>query len=221
VASLGVAIIEELQAAGLAACGKHFPGHGDTLADSHHDLPYVEHDPERLRAVEFEPFRAAIKADVASLMTCHVLVPSIDDERPGTLSPKIVQGLLRDELGFEGLVFTDDMEMKAIAARWPVPRAAVQAVAAGCDAVLVCSGNYDLQSETVEALVKAVEQEEIPYKRVEQALAHQRAAKERFLLNARLPVTSWANVTSTRARLRQVVGSESHQAIAAEMAKFA
>jgi hypothetical protein len=73
----------------------------------------------------------------------------------------------------------------------------------------------------VEALVKAVEQEKIPYKRVEQALAHQRAAKERFLLNARLPVTSRANVTSTRARLRQVVGSESHQAIAAEMAKFA
>ena len=89
--------------------------------DSHHDLPYVEHDPERLRAVEFVPFRAAIEADVASLMTCHVLVPSIDEERPGTLSPKIVQGLLRDELGFEGLVFTDDMEMKAIAARWPVP----------------------------------------------------------------------------------------------------
>jgi beta-N-acetylhexosaminidase len=221
VAALGVAIIEELQGAGLAACGKHFPGHGDTLADSHHDLPYVEHDPERLRAVEFEPFRAAIKADVASLMTCHVLVPSIDEERPGTLSPKIVQGLLRDELGFQGLVFTDDMEMKAIAARWPVPRAAVQAVAAGCDAVLVCSGNYDLQAETLEALVKAVEQEEIPYKRVEQALTHQRAAKERFLLNARLPATPRASATSTRGRLREVVGSETHQAIAAEMAKFA
>src|SRR5262245_13137679 len=217
VASLGVAIIEELQSAGLAACGKHFPGHGDTLSDSHHDLPYVEHDRHRLRAVEFEPFRAAINADVASLMTCHVLVPSIDEERPGTLSPKIVQGLLRDELGFQGLVFTDDMEMKAIAARWPVPRAAVEAIIAGCDAVLVCSGNYDLQAETLEALIKAVEQEEIPYKRVEQALAHQRAAKERFLLTESLATAT----PGARARLRQVVGSESHQAIAAEMAKFA
>jgi len=220
VAELGVAIIEELQGAGLAACGKHFPGHGDTLADSHHDLPYVEHDPERLRAVEFEPFRAAIKADVASLMTCHVLVPSIDEERPGTVSPKIVQGLLRDELGFNGLVFTDDMEMKAIAARWPVPQAAVQAVIAGCDGVLVCSGNYDLQAATVEALVKAVEQEEIPYKRVEQAIAHQRAAKERFLLGRGRPTAVTGSVEA-RTRLRQVVGSESHQAIAAEMAKFA
>ena len=220
VAELGVAIIEELQGAGLAACGKHFPGHGDTLADSHHDLPYVEHDPERLRAVEFEPFRAAIKADVASLMTCHVLVPSIDEERPGTVSPKIVQGLLRDELGFQGLVFTDDMEMKAIAARWPVPQAAVQAVTAGCDGVLVCSGNYDLQAATLEALVRAVEQEEIPYKRVEQAIAHQRAAKERFLLGAGRPTAATATAEA-RTRLRQVVGSESHQAIAAEMAKFA
>ena len=117
VARLGVAIIEELQRAGIAACGKHFPGHGDTLADSHHDLPLVEHDPDRLRAVEFVPFRAAIAADVASLMSCHVLVPAFDETQPGTLSPRIVQGLLRDELGFDGLVFTDDMEMKAIAAR--------------------------------------------------------------------------------------------------------
>ena len=93
VATLGVALIEELQRGGIAACGKHFPGHGDTLADSHHDLPLVEHDPDRLRAVEFVPFRAAIAADVASLMSCHVLVPAFDEMRPGTLSPTIVEGL--------------------------------------------------------------------------------------------------------------------------------
>jgi beta-N-acetylhexosaminidase len=126
---------------------------------------------------------------------------------------------LRDELGFQGLVFTDDMEMKAVAERWPVPSAAVQAVGAGCDAVLVCSGNYDLQAATLEALVKAVEQEEIPYKRVEEALAHQRAAKERFLLGRLAGART--NAAAVRARLRQVVGSESHQAIAAEMARFA
>ena len=211
VATLGVAIIEELQKAGIAACGKHFPGHGDTLADSHHDLPLVEHDPDRLRAVEFVPFRAAIAAGVASLMSCHVLVPAFDELRPGTLSPRIVQGLLRDELGFDGLVFTDDMEMKAIAARMPVPDACVAAVAAGCDVVLVCSGNHDLQFATLEALIRAVESGELPYSRVEQALARQRRTKERFLSAPR----------ERSAPISEVLASDAHQAVAGEMARFA
>jgi beta-N-acetylhexosaminidase len=211
VATLGAAIIDELQQQGIAACGKHFPGHGDTLADSHHDLPVVEHDPERLRAVEFVPFKAAIAASVASLMSCHVLVPAFDELRPGTLSRAIVQGLLRDELGFEGLVFTDDMEMKAIAARMPVPDACVAALAAGCDAVLVCSGNHDLQVASIEAIIRAVEDGTLPYSRVEQALDHQRRAKERFLAAA---------VPAPRP-LAQVLGSDAHQAVAAEMARFA
>ena len=80
---MGVAIIEALHAAGLASCGKHFPGHGDTLADSHHDLPVVEHEPARLRAVEFAPFRAAIRANVPAIMTAHVLVPAVDETQPG------------------------------------------------------------------------------------------------------------------------------------------
>ena len=84
----GRAIIETLQAAGIAACGKHFPGHGDTSTDSHLELPLVEHPPDRLDAVEFVPFRAAIEADVASIMTAHILVPALDDERPATLSPR-------------------------------------------------------------------------------------------------------------------------------------
>jgi beta-N-acetylhexosaminidase len=216
VARLGVAIIEELQGAGIAACGKHFPGHGDTLLDSHHDLPVVEHDPDRLRAVEFVPFRAAIAADVASLMSCHVLVPAFDELRPGTLSPAIVQGLMRDELGWQGLVFTDDMEMKAITSRMPVPDACVAAIAAGCDAVLVCSGNHDLQAATIEALIRAVESGVLPYARVEQALAHQRRAKERFLT---APAAARGDRRGTR--LERVLASDEHQAVAAEMARFA
>jgi len=205
-----VAIIEALQRGGVAACGKHFPGHGDTLADSHHDLPLVEHAPDRLRAVEFVPFRAAIAAGVASMMSCHVLVPAFDEGRPGTLSPTIVQGLLRDELGFDGLVFTDDMEMKAIAARMPVPDACVAAIAAGCDAVLVCSGNHDLQAATIEALIRAVESGELPYPRVEQALARQRRAKERFLQSVPAPA----------GLLTHVLGTGEHQAVADQMARF-
>ena len=211
VATLGVALIEELQRGGIAACGKHFPGHGDTLADSHHDLPLVEHDPDRLRAVEFVPFRAAIAADVASLMSCHVLVPAFDEMRPGTLSPTIVEGLMRDELGFDGLIFTDDMEMKAITARMPVPEACVAAIAAGCDAVLVCSGNHDLQAATIEALIRAVERGELPYARVEQALARQRRAKERFLGPAPTPTGP----------LTSVLATDAHQAVADQMARFA
>ena len=213
VAELGTAIIETLQAAGIAACGKHFPGHGDTALDSHHDLPVVEHDPDRLRAVELEPFRAAIAAGVASIMTGHLLVPALDEERPATLSPRIVDGLLRAELGFDRLVFTDDMEMKAVTARIGVPEAAVQAVAAGCDAVLVCSGNPDLQHATLEALIHAVEEERLPYSRVEAAIAHQQRAREAFLPRVVPP-------GSFRER-RHVLGCEAHQLVAAEMAQFA
>src|SRR5262252_6246934 len=90
VARLGAAIVRTLQAEGIAACGKHFPGHGDTSTDSHVELPLVEHPPERLRQVEFLPFKAAIEADVATIMTAHVLVPSLDDTRPATLSRRVV-----------------------------------------------------------------------------------------------------------------------------------
>ena len=114
VGRLGAAIIRTLQAEGIAACGKHFPGHGDTSTDSHLELPLVEHPPERLREVEFEPFRAAVAADVATIMTAHVLVPSLDEQVPATLSKRIV-GMLRGELNYQGVILSDDLEMKAVA----------------------------------------------------------------------------------------------------------
>ena len=115
VARLGATIIRTLQAEGMAACGKHFPGHGDTSVDSHLELPLVEHPPDRLRAIEFVPFRAAVQADVATIMTAHVLVPSLDEDRPATLSRRVVTDLLRKELGYGGVILSDDLEMKAIA----------------------------------------------------------------------------------------------------------
>ena len=142
VARLGAAIVRGLQENGVAACGKHFPGHGDTSVDSHLELPLVEHPPERLREVEFAPFRSAIEAGVATIMTAHVLVPSLDEEVPATLSKRIV-GLLREELGYQGVILSDDLEMKAIAGRYAVPDAAVRAIASGCDGVLICSGDHD------------------------------------------------------------------------------
>src|SRR5207247_408131 len=108
VARLGAAIVAALQEERVAACGKHFPGHGDTQADSHLELPLVEHPIERLRSVEFVPFRAAIEAGVATMMTAHVFMPAIDEKRPATLSRRVVTDLLREELGFDGVLLTDD-----------------------------------------------------------------------------------------------------------------
>jgi beta-N-acetylhexosaminidase len=214
VARIGRRIITTLQGAGIAACGKHFPGHGDTSTDSHHELPLIEHPPDRIENVEFVPFRAAIEADVAAIMTAHILIPAYDEERPATLSPAIVDGLLKKRLGYGGLVVSDDLEMKAISARYGVPEATVAALAAGCDVVLMCGTSQETQFTALESVIRAVEQERLPLSRVEDALARHRRVKERFLVPTRpKPLTG--------AALRAAIGGDEHQAIAAEMARFA
>ena len=218
VARLGAAIVDELQRHGVAACGKHFPGHGDTSVDSHLELPLVEHPPDRIRRVECVPFAAAIKAGVAFIMTAHVLVPSLDEERPATLSPRVVQAMLREELGFEGVILSDDLEMKAIAATYSVPDAAVQAIAAGCDGLLICSGDVETQAVTLEALVHAVEDGLIPFKRLEDAHKRLRAAKERILAQRLL---AGAPAGPSQAVLRQLLGCEAHRRVADDMARDA
>jgi len=186
VSRLGAAMIEGLQAGGVAACAKHFPGHGDTSVDSHLELPAVDHSRSRLEDVELRPFRAAIVAGVATVMTAHVLVRELDDQRPATLSPTIVGGLLRRELGFEGVVVSDDLEMKAVADAWPAPRAAVLAIQAGCDLLPVCH-SAEAQVAAIEGVVRAVEAEEIGWKALDAAAARIRSLKERFLFPARDP----------------------------------
>lgn len=214
VARLGASIVRTLQQEGIAACGKHFPGHGDTSVDSHHELPLVEHPPDRLDAVELVPFRAAIDADVAAIMTAHLLIPALDPERPATLSPQIVTGMLKQSLGFGGLVLSDDLGMRAISAKYGTPEATVAAIAAGCDAVLLCGVDPEVQMAALEAIVHAVEDGRLPLKRVEDALARHRRVKERFLAPPRpRPLTG--------AALRTLLGREEHQAVAAEMARFA
>jgi beta-N-acetylhexosaminidase len=212
VARLGTAIIRTLQAEGIAASGKHFPGHGDTSVDSHFELPLIEHPPDRLDAVELVPFKAAIAADVASIMTAHILIPALDTERPGTLSPRIVNDLLKQQLGYRGLVLSDDLEMKAISARYGIPEATVMAIEAGCDAVLMCGADQAPQFEALEAVIRAVETGIIPLKRAEDALARHRRVKERFLGVRKAPLSG--------AALRAVLGRDEHQAVADEMAAF-
>jgi beta-N-acetylhexosaminidase len=216
VAKFGRVIIETLQAEGLAACGKHFPGHGDTSTDSHHELPMVEHSPDRLDAVEFVPFREAIAADVASIMTAHILVPALDEERPATVSPAIVEAILKRKLGFGGLVLSDDLGMSAISKRYTVQDATVAAIAAGCDAVLMCGTTQEPQAAALEAVIYSVEQGTLPSARVEDALTRHRRVKERFLS----PDNAQRSRPLEGRALRAVLGRDEHQAVAAEMARF-
>ncbi|MBP8806938.1 MAG: beta-N-acetylhexosaminidase [Kofleriaceae bacterium] len=130
------ALAAGLADAGVLACGKHFPGHGDTAVDSHRGLPVVDQPRARLEAVELAPF-AAVAAALPMIMTAHVVYPALDPTAPATLSRPIVTDLLRGQLGYRGLIVTDDLDMAAIADRQGVGPAAVAAIAAGCDAVMI------------------------------------------------------------------------------------
>ncbi|MNC27541.1 putative lipoprotein YbbD precursor [compost metagenome] len=165
------------QEVGVSACAKHFPGHGDTAADSHHELPLVPHSLERLEQVELPPFRSAILAGADAVMTAHVRFPACDPSgMPATLSPAILGGLLRKELGYKGVIVTDCLEMNAISQTVGVGRGAVLAVAAGADMVLV-SHREDRQVEALEALYAAVESGELPMARIDEAVGRILRAK--------------------------------------------
>ena len=138
VSEMGIALMRGLLDGGVIPCGKHFPGHGDTAQDSHLELPVVNRSVETLELVELAPFRAAIAACVPMLMTAHVLYPAFDADNPATLSRKILTDLLRTNLGFNGVVASDDLEMRAIGAYQDIGPAAVATLRAGADALLVC-----------------------------------------------------------------------------------
>ncbi|MCT9077646.1 glycoside hydrolase family 3 protein [Streptomyces fulvoviolaceus] len=171
------AYVTGLQSAGVAACTKHFPGHGDTAVDSHHALPRIDADPSVLSERELNPFRAAIAAGTRAVMTAHILVPELDPDRPATLSHRILTDLLRGELGYDGLIVTDGMEMQAIAGTYGIERGSVLAIAAGADAICVGGGLAD--EETVrrlrDALIAAVRTGELPEERLAEAAERVRA----------------------------------------------
>lgn len=180
VAKLGVALSRGLEAGGVASCAKHFPGHGDTAKDSHTDLPTLPHDLKRLREVELVPFAAYAKAGLASVMTAHVIFEALDPKVPATMSAKVLDGLLRKELGFDGVVVSDDLEMKAVADHFSIERAVVEGVLAGVDLFLVCH-QAAVQRRAIEALVKAVETGELSKERLAQAQARVSGLVRRFV----------------------------------------
>jgi beta-N-acetylhexosaminidase len=176
VARHGAAWIRGLQESGVAACAKHFPGHGDTAVDSHHAVPLIDRSRERLAEVELVPFRAAIAAGVQSIMTGHLLVPAYDPELPATLSRRILTGLLREELGFEGLIVTDGIEMQGVRRTYGLEGATVRALAAGADAI--CVGGDHADEHTAlrlrDAIVAAVRSGELSEQRLRDAAARVR-----------------------------------------------
>lgn len=177
VSRLTVAQLRGYGRAGFLATPKHFPGHGDTAVDSHRGLPVLSCPEEELRAVHLPPFVAAIAAGCPTIMTAHVVVSALDSELPATLSPRILTGLLRDELGFEGVVITDQMTMRSVADRWGVERGSVLAFLAGSDVVLG-GGDTALQEATVEAMVAAVESGEITQDRLDASVRRVLCLKE-------------------------------------------
>jgi beta-N-acetylhexosaminidase len=206
---LGAAIIRTLQAEGITACGKHFPGHGDTSVDSHFELPVVEHDRRRLDAVEFVPFREAVAAGVGLIMTAHVMMPAVDRDAIASFSRRVVSDMLKGSLGFEGVVVSDDLGMKAVSATTPLPEATVAAIAAGCDTVLLCNSTADEQHAALEAVIRAAERGELTPQRIDDAWARQRAVKERLLAQSAAPPPL------------ACIGCEEHQMVAREMAAWA
>jgi beta-N-acetylhexosaminidase len=207
VARRALAFARGLAAAGVLACGKHFPGHGDTTTDSHLELPRVDHSLARLRAVELEPFRRAAHARLPMVMTAHVVFAALDATRPATLSPRVVTELLRGELGYRGVVVSDDLDMRAIADHYGAGDAAVAAIRAGCDVVLCCRDEAN-QMRAEQALVTEAERDSGFRARVGEAAARVRAMK-RAHAEAR---------AATQRPPRAVVGSWEHRKLADRLA---
>jgi beta-N-acetylhexosaminidase len=206
-----LAFAEGLGSAGILACGKHFPGHGDTDLDSHLALPRLTHTRARLDAVELAPFAAA-RGRLPAVMTAHVVFEALAPDRPATLAPAVVRDLLRGELGYDGVVISDDLEMRAIADHYGVEQAACMAIEAGCDVLLICS-RVDWYARAHHALCQRARRDAAFLRRLEdaamRAIALRKTARpapimdERALLEALLPAETRALEAELRARLEQ------------------
>jgi beta-N-acetylhexosaminidase len=177
VGAMVVAAVEGLQAAGVAACAKHFPGHGATATDSHKALPTLERSREELEKAELIPFQMAVRAEVAAVMPGHLLCPALDPQLPATLSPAILQGLLRKDLGFDGLVLSDDLAMNALASWGTIEQRGIAAFKAGVDFLLNAKGTVQ---GLLDALKKGLATGEILAQRAEEALARIKQLKQRY-----------------------------------------
>ncbi len=181
VGQMGEATIAGLQAHRVLACGKHFPGHGDTSTDSHLELPVVHATLPRLQDMELKPFRHAINHGLQAIMTAHVHYPALDPVYPATLSSTILSKLLRQELGFSGAILSDDLEMRAIADHASVDSAAIRSLQAGADMLLVCKSR-DLATTVFESLRRAMNFGELNPVQIEASLRRIQSLKQQFVV---------------------------------------
>lgn len=210
VSEFGRKVMKGMQEAGVITTLKHFPGHGDTNVDSHLDLPVISHNIERLEQIELKPFVDSIEAGADTVMSAHVYFPAIEDTPgvPATLSRKVITGLLREKLGFDGVVTTDCMEMNAIANTIGTAKGGVEAIKAGVDLIMV-SHLHHLQKETIDAIVTAVESGEIDEAQIEAAVARVTRLKEKYC--------SWEEIGSDE--VPSFVGGKEHQQLAHDIYK--
>ena len=206
VAELAAAVTAGIQASGVAATAKHFPGHGDTASDSHHGVPAVPHALDRLWEVEFPPFQAAIRAGARLVMTAHLALPAVTgrEDLPSTLSPAVLKGLLRKELSFDGVIVSDALDMKAIQQGEGLGEEAVHAAEAGCDLLLLTSDPAD-HARVYQSLLEAIQGSRLDSAEVVASAGRVLALKEWLATRPPPPDLS-------------VVGSASHQEVAAEIA---
>ena len=179
VTSAGLAVNQGLEQGGVIPVVKHFPGHGDTSTDSHVDLPVVGKTAEELEEFELIPFQAAIDQGTPCVMVAHILMTQIDPDLPASLSPKVVDGLLRQEMGFDGVVCTDDLTMGAISNTYGMGEAAVMAVEAGCDLLLVCHEADNLTAAR-DALLSAVDAGRISMERLDESVYRILSLKQEY-----------------------------------------
>ena len=175
VAAHGAAWVGGVQSTGVAASAKHFPGHGDTAQDSHHALPVVDLSLEELRQRELLPFVAAIQAGTRAIMTSHIVLPQLDAKNPATMSRTLLTGLLREQLGFDGVVVSDALDMAGAASEGGMPEAAIRALRAGCDLLCLGTDNTEQEVMAVEQAITAAMDGRLDLRRVDQAAARVRA----------------------------------------------
>jgi beta-N-acetylhexosaminidase len=209
VARLGCAFVRGVQDHGAIATGKHFPGHGDTDVDTHLAMPVVHYDRAHLDSIELKPFQMAIDSGIGAIMSAHIAVPALNGgtDDPATLSKDVLTGLLRNQMGFRGLIFTDAMDMSALTRNYPDGEAAIRAVLAGADVLI-----QPLSVETdLDAIVEAVENGRIPESRIDASVLHILQVKHQLGLDRRRTVDL--------AEIPEVVGIPAHQKVAEEIAR--
>ena len=177
---LGSLYIRELQKGGVMAAAKHFPGIGDIALDPHHDLPLQDKDLAGLEETELAPFRAAVSLPVSAVMLTHTLYPALDPKWPASLSQPIITGLLRENLGYQGLVITDDLEMGAIGKHYEIEEAVLSAFQGGADILLICHDPEKIE-RAYACLLKGLKRGTIPPRLLENSLKRVLALKNKYL----------------------------------------